>query len=220
MKFNRIVRLGKRARNTKEDLYAVLDAGFTCHIAYVLEGRPMIIPTNYGRRGDSLFFHGSAKNFALSQMVKVVEVTVAVTHLDGIVLARTLFNTSANYRSAIVTGKATLLTSDEERMEGLRIITEHITPGRWDEVELGDENEVRATMVVRMDIVEASVKVREGEPMGDEKEEEKVWSGVIPFSLLAESPIPDSKNKRGLPETGSVKQILRKYGDRDSQTRT
>ncbi len=171
----------------------------------------MILPTAYGRKDDSLFFHGSTKNFALNEMLKNDLVSVAISHLDGIVLARTLFNTSANYRSAILQGRVTLLTSEEERMEGLRIITENISPGRWDEVELGSESEIKATMIVRFDIESASVKIRGEGPSGDENSPEKVWSGHIPLRIVADQPVPDPKNQKGLPETDAIINTTKKY---------
>jgi len=182
-----------------------LDAGFLCHIAFQHEGQTMMIPTAYGRKDDSLYIHGSSKNYMLNQIINGDTICIGVTHLDGIVLARTLFDTSANYRSAVLFGKAELITDYDERIEGLKIITENIIKGRWNEVPVGSENQLKATMVVKFTIERASAKIREGGPKGDEEITNGVWSGHIPLSLTAAKPVPDTKFGIELEMTESIK---------------
>jgi len=136
---------------------------------------------------------------------------MGVTHLVGIVLAKTLFNTSANYRSVVLFGKANLVEDEEERLEGLKIITEHIIRGRWAEVPIGDENEINATIVIRFNIDRASAKIRNGGPSGDEDKESRQWSGHIPLSLRALDPVADSKIDRPLEPGQSIKNFLKKF---------
>lgn len=215
MEFNKIVRGANRAANDEESIYDILDAGFLCHVACMHNGQPMIIPTAYGRKGDTLYFHGSTKNFTLNQIIQSDSVSVAVTHLDGIVLARTLFDTSANYRSAVLSGKAELVTNPVEQMDGLKIITENIIKGRWNEVSVGSENQLKATMVVKFTIKKASAKIRKGGPQGDEEITNDVWSGHIPLFLTAGIPVIDSKFGTH-PETAeSVKNFVARYSMND-----
>lgn len=205
MEFNKITRGQKRSSNTEESLYAILDAGFLCHIAFQHEGQTLMIPTAYGRKDDTLFIHGSKKNFMLNQIINGQTVCVGVTHLDGIVLARTLFDTSANYRSVVLFGKAKQITDYDERIDALKIITENIIKGRWSEVPIGEENKVEATLVVKIKIDSASAKIRSGGPQGDENKTNAVWSGEIPLMLKAAEPVQDLKFGVTLDMTKSVK---------------
>lgn len=205
MEFNKITRGQNRSSNTEESVYAILDAGFLCHIAFQHQGQTMMIPTAYGRKDDALFIHGSKKNFMLNQIINGQTVCVGVTHLDGIVLARTLFDTSANYRSVVLFGKAEQIFDYDERIEALKIITENIIKGRWSEVPIGEENKVEATMVVKIKIDSASAKIRSGGPQGDENKTNVVWSGEIPLMLKAAEPVQDLKFGVTLDMTNSVK---------------
>lgn len=206
-----MIRGAKRAVNTEQAVYDILDADFLCHVSFQHEKQTMMIPTAYGRRGDVLYLHGSTKNFMLNQILNGQTVCIGVTHLDGIVLAKTLFDTSANYRSAVLFGKATLVESVEEKMEGLKIITEHIIKGRWAEVPVGTENELNATLVIRFTIERASAKIRAGGPQGDEAKESRVWSGHIPLSLMALDPVIDQKIDQNTDHSQSVKDFLTKF---------
>ncbi len=193
MEFNKIIRGAKREVNDVESVNAILDAGFLCHIAFQHKGQPMIIPTAYGRKGNEIYLHGSTKNFMLNQILDGQTICISVTHLDGIVLARTLFDTGVNYRSTILFGKVVLVEDENERIEGMKIITENVIKGRWSEVNLGTEPQLKATMVVKFTIEKASAKIRMGAPMGDENVKNEVWSGEIPLALKALQPIQDSK---------------------------
>lgn len=210
MEFNKIIRGANRAAYAEKAIYDILDAGFLCHVAFPHKGQPMMIPTAYGRKEDALYLHGSTKNFMLNQIVNSSSICIGVTHLDGIVLAKTLFDTSANYRSVVLFGKAELLTDRDERLEGLKVITENIIKGRWNEVSVGSENQLKATMVVKFTIEKASAKIREGGPEGDEEITQNVWSGHIPLSLIAGKPVPDLKFGTGPEITESVKNFLQR----------
>ncbi len=212
MKFNKIIRGNNRQENTKEDLYCVLDAGFLCHVSFVYQGKAHSIPTAFGREGDTIYIHGSTKNHMLNQLLKNDEVCINVTHLDGVVLAQTLFNTSANYRSAVVYGKAALVAHEsEEFLHGLKIITDHIIDGRWDEVFLGTPSQLKATMLLRIPISSASVKIRGGGPEGDENDYSDTWSGLIPMKLVAQEPIEDLKFNQQHELPKSVKKFIKNY---------
>ena len=205
MEFNKVTRGANRAVNDQNSVYQILDAGFLCHVSFQHEGQTMMIPTAYGRTEDYLYLHGSAKNFMLNQILNGQTICIGVTHLDGIVLARTLFDTSVNYRSAVLFGKATIVESEEERLLGLKTITENVLKGRWDEVALGTQNELKATMVVKFRIETASAKLRNEGPAGDDDQPQVVWSGHIPLVTKALEPIQDPKFGIELPMSESVK---------------
>ncbi|MEP7196363.1 MAG: pyridoxamine 5'-phosphate oxidase family protein [Saprospiraceae bacterium] len=211
MEFNKVIRGAARAVNNEAAVYEILDAGFMCHVAFQFEGQTMMIPTAYGRKDDFLFLHGSNKNFMMNQIINGQTVCIAVTHLDGIVLARSLFDTSANYRSAVLFGKAELVELYDERIEGLKIITDNIIKGRWDEVPVGTENEIKATMIIKFTIERASVKIRNGGPKGDENLISNNWSGHIPMTLKALEPVIDEKFNVDFELTESVKNFGIKY---------
>lgn len=208
MKFNKVIRGAKREVNDTESVNAILDAGFLCHVAFIHEGNPMMIPTAYGRKDDSIYLHGSTKNFMLNKLLTEQTACISVTHLDGLVLARSLFDTSVNYRSVVLFGKGVVLTDEEERMEGLKIITENIIKGRWDEVPVGTEQQLKGTMVIKFTIESASAKIRNVGPMGDEEMDNEVWSGVIPLAVKAAAPIADEKFGGNIPLTESVKNFI------------
>ena len=204
MQFNKIIRGASKTTTDLDEIYDIMDAGFMCHISYVCEGESKIIPTSYGRKNDEIYIHGSTKNAMMRQILDGQTVCIAITHLDGIVLARTLFDTGVNYRSLVIFGKAQLVEDQDERIEGLQIITENVIKGRWDEVPIGDENELKATMVIKIKIDKLSAKVRTGGPLGDESKTNEVWSGQIPLVTKAMEPIQDMKFGVKLPISKSV----------------
>lgn len=193
MQFNKVVRGAKREMNDEASVYAILDAGFMCHVAFQHQGQAMMIPTAYGRVDDTLYIHGSTKNFMLNQILDGQTICISVTHLDGIVLAKSLFHTSVNYRSTVLFGKAVLVEDEKERMDGLKSITENIVKGRWNEVEVGDENQLKATMIIKFTIDKASAKIRNEGPVGDDSILNEVWSGHIPLVMKAMKPLQDMK---------------------------
>jgi uncharacterized protein len=205
MKFNKVIRGSKREMNDVNSVNAILDAGFLCHVAFQYQQQTMMIPTAYGRKNDLLYIHGSTKNFMLNQISDGQTACISVTHLDGIVLAKSLFHTSVNYRSVVLFGKAVIVEDENERLEGMKIITENIIKGRWDEVITGSEQQLNATMVIKFTIESASAKIRNEGPQGDDELKNEVWSGHIPLVMKAMKPIQDEKFGIILEPSESVK---------------
>jgi nitroimidazol reductase NimA-like FMN-containing flavoprotein (pyridoxamine 5'-phosphate oxidase superfamily) len=190
----RVVREADRAVYDREAAYRILDEGFLCHVGFVADGQPFVIPTSYGRKGDSLYIHGSAASRMLRQMKDGVAVCVTVTLLDGLVLARSVFNHSMNYRSVVILGKGILVEDAEEKLAALRALSEHILPGRWDDARQPNERELKATSVLRVPIEEFSAKVRTGPPIDDEEDYSfPTWAGVVPLEMKASAPINDAR---------------------------
>jgi uncharacterized protein len=199
----RLVREAERAFYDREAAYRILDEGFLCHVGFVVDGQPFVIPTSYGRKDDSLYIHGSAASRMLRQMKESVPVCVTVTLLDGLVLARSIFNHSMNYRSVVILGKAMLVDQPEEKLEALRLLSEHIIPGRWADVRQPNEKELKATSVLCLPIEEFSAKVRSGPAIDDEEDYSfPTWAGVVPLEMKAEAPLDDPRMLSGqaLPE--------------------
>ena len=190
----RVVREADRAVYDRETAYRILDEGFLCHVGFVADGQPFVIPTSYGRKDDSLYIHGSAASRMLRQMKDGVPVCITVTLLDGLVLARSIFNHSMNYRSVLVLGKAALVDDPEEKIQALRLLSEHILPGRWADSRQPNERELKATSVLRVPIEEFSAKVRIGPPIDDEEDYSfPTWAGVVPLEMTAGAPINDPR---------------------------
>jgi len=197
----RVVRESDRGVYDRETLNRILDEGFLCHVGFVVDGQPFVIPTSYGRDGDTLYIHGSAASRMLRNLDKGVPVCVTVTLLDGLVLARSVFNHSMNYRSVVILGTATLITNPEEKLAALLILSEHILPGRWADSRQPNERELKATSVLRIPIDEFSAKVRIGPPIDDEPDYTfPTWAGVIPLETAVGTPIRDERCERDLPE--------------------
>jgi nitroimidazol reductase NimA-like FMN-containing flavoprotein (pyridoxamine 5'-phosphate oxidase superfamily) len=199
----RLVREADRAVYNREAAYRILDEGFLCHVGFVVDGQPFVIPTSYGRKDDNLYIHGSAASRMLRQMKESVPVCVTVTLLDGLVLARSIFNHSMNYRSVVILGKAMLVDQPEEKLEALRLLSEHIIPGRWTDVRQPNEKELKATSVLCLPIEEFSAKVRSGPAIDDEEDYSfPTWAGVVPLEMKAETPLDDPRMLSGqaLPE--------------------
>jgi nitroimidazol reductase NimA-like FMN-containing flavoprotein (pyridoxamine 5'-phosphate oxidase superfamily) len=190
----RLVREADRAVYDRETVYRILDEGFLCHVGFVLEGQPFVIPTSYGRKDASLLIHGSAASRMLRQVKDGIPVCVTVTLLDGLVLARSIFNHSMNYRSVVVLGKATLVEDPAEKLEALRLLSEHIIPGRWADSRQPNERELKATSVLRLPIEEFSAKVRQGPVIDDEEDYSfPTWAGVVPLETKTGEPIDDAR---------------------------
>jgi uncharacterized protein len=185
-----------RGLTDREDLYAVLDAGLVCHLGVVVNGAPMVVPTGYGRIGDTLYLHGST---GATSLRGTGDVCVTVTHLDGVVLARSVFHHSLNYRSAMIYGPLRPVEEDEERLAGLRAITEQLAPGQWDAAREPTRKELAATSVLALSLAEASVKVRQGPPVDDEEDYGlPIWAGVLPLHQVWGTPEPDPAMAGGL----------------------
>jgi nitroimidazol reductase NimA-like FMN-containing flavoprotein (pyridoxamine 5'-phosphate oxidase superfamily) len=190
----RVVREADRAVYDRETVYHILDEGFLCHAGFVVDGQPFVIPTSYGRKDASLYLHGSAASRMLRQMKEGVPVCITVTLLEGLVLARSIFNHSMNYRSVVILGKACLLDDPEEKLEALRILSEHILPGRWADSRQPNERELKATSVLRVALEEFSAKVRQGPAIDDEDDYVfPTWAGVVPLEMVAGPPIGDAR---------------------------
>jgi uncharacterized protein len=196
----RVVREADRGVYDRNAVYRILDEGFICHVGFVADGQPFVIPTSYGRCGDNLYVHGSAASRMLRNLDKGVPVCVTVTLLDGLVLARSIFNHSMNYRSVVVLGTATVVQDPAEKLEALHLLSEHILPGRWAESRQPNERELKATFALRVPITEFSAKVRQGPPIDDEEDYDfKTWAGVIPLETVARSPIADERCNPAIP---------------------
>jgi len=202
----RVVREPDRGVYDRDTLNHVLDEAFLCHIGFVVDGQPYVIPTSYGRDGDVLYVHGSAASRMLRNLSQGIPVCITVTLLDGLVVARSVFNHSMNYRSVVILGTATLVDNPEEKLKALRALSEHILPQRWDDVRQPNEKELKATSVLRIPIEEFSAKVRTGPPIDDEPDYAfPTWAGVIPLEMQSGTPIRDQRCQRDLP------QYLRNY---------
>ncbi len=198
-------RLAKRGVYDRAAVHAILDEGFICHVAFNVEGAPVVIPTGYGRSGEQLYLHGAAANRMLKTMAGGVEVSVAVTLVDGLVLARSAFHHSINYRSVVLFGTAQPISEPAEKNEALRCISDHITPGRWSEVRPPTDKELKATSVLALPLDEVSAKVRTGGPIDDEEDYSlPIWAGVLPLTLTPQTPVPDSRLDDSLPVSRSV----------------
>lgn len=203
-----VKRLPKRGRYDSETVYQILDTAFVCHVGFCADGQPYVIPTNYGRSGDTLYLHGSAASRMLKTLSGGVPVCVTVTHVDGLVLARSAFHHSVNYRSVVILGTARLVDNPAEKMEALRIFTEHVMKGRWDDVRQPTEQELKATTVLALPLEEVSAKVRTGGPLDDEADYAlPVWAGVLPLEIVPRSPEPDALRKNDPP----VPEYLKNY---------
>lgn len=190
----RVVREPQRAVYDRSAAYKILDEAFVCHVGFAIDGQPYVIPTSYGRDGDMLYIHGSAASRMLRHAASGVQVCVTVTLLDGLVLARSIFNHSMNYRSVVILGRAQEITDREEKLAALRMLSEHILPGRWNEVRQPNEQELKATTILRLPIEEFSAKVRQGPPIDDEEDYSfRTWAGVIPFKMSSGEPVSDER---------------------------
>ncbi len=196
----RVVREPQRAVYDREAVNQILDEAFLCHVGFVADGQPFVIPTSYGRDGDTLYIHGSAASRMLRNLDQGVPVCITVTLLDGLVLARSVFNHSMNYRSVVILGVATLVDDPAEKLTALRTLSEHIIPGRWDDSRQPNEKELKATSVLRLAITEFSAKVRVGPAVDDEEDYSfPTWAGVIPLDVTVGAPIRDERCEQELP---------------------
>lgn len=202
----RIKRLHQRAVFDRKSVYEILDAGLMCHVGYVIEGQPYVTPTAYWREGDSVYWHGSSASKMLRHTEKGVPVCLTVAILDGLVLARSGFHSSINYRSVMAFGTATKVTDDARKLAALEVFTERLTPGRWAELRPVQKQELKATTVLSMKLEEVACKVRTGPP-GDDEEDYAldVWAGVVPVHQTVAAAIDDPRLKAGVPKPGYLK---------------
>ncbi len=190
----RVVRESHRGVYDRAAAYQILDQGFICHVGFVADGQPFVIPTAYGRAGNDLYLHGSAASRMLRNLDKGIPVCVTVTLLEGLVLARSIFNHSMNYRSVVVLGTAVAVLDAKEKLDALESLSEHIVPGRWAESRQPNETELKQTLVMRLPIEEFSAKVRQGPPIDDEQDYSfPTWAGVIPLQMVPGAPENDPR---------------------------
>jgi len=189
----RLRRKAERGAHDRETVHAILDAGLFCHVGFAVDGRPWVFPTAYARIGDHVFLHGAAANFALRTLASGAEACVTVTIADGLVLARSAFHHSVNYRSVMLFARSEAVVDPEEKRRGLMAIVEHMVPGRSADTRVPTDAELRATLVVRLPIVEASAKIRTGGPVDDAEDLELAhWAGQLPLRLVALDPVADN----------------------------
>jgi len=206
----RLVREPQRGVYDREAAYAILDEAFICHVGFVGDGQPFVIPTGFGRSGDTLYIHGSAASRMLRNLEQGAAVCVTVTLLDGLVLARSIFNHSMNYRSVVVLGTAYPVHDREEKLEALRLLSEHILPGRWAESRFPNEREIKATLVLRLAITEFSAKVRQGPPIDDAEDMNyPTWAGVLPLPVVPGAPVNDPDLDPAIPVPAYVRNYRR-----------
>lgn len=197
---SQIRRLPNRGSHQLKVIHEILDAAFLAHVGFCVNGQPFVIPTLFGRDGEKLYIHGSAASRMLRQLDTGVPACVTVTLVDGLVLARSAFHHSINYRSVVAFGTAKMIEDPARKAEALRIISEHLIKGRWEEVRRPTEQELKATSVLEFAVEEASAKVRTGPPLDDEEDYTlPVWAGVLPLQLTSEAAIPDERLLSGVP---------------------
>ncbi len=203
-------RLPKRGSFERETVNGILDEGFVCHVGFVVDGQPFVIPTAYGRRGDVLYIHGARASRMQKALAAGGEVCLTVTLVDGLVLARSAFHHSINYRSVVVFGRARVVEDEAEKNAALEAFTEHVMPGRWADVRWPTRQELAATTVLAIRLSEASAKVRTGPPVDDEEDYAlDVWAGVVPLRLAAGAPEADPLLPRGVEPPAYAKNYSR-----------
>lgn len=204
-----IKRAPKRGHYDKKTIYSILDASRICHVAFVHHGAPVVIPTIFGRHENRLFIHGATVSRLITELEMGLDISLSVAHVDGLVLARSAFHHSMNYRSVVVFGTAKRVKNDEKSM-ALKIISDHLLPGRWEEVRAPNDKELKATTVLEIQINEASAKIRTGGPIDEPSDYDlPIWAGEIPLREVPQEPITDPEMKMtlpGLPE--SVKKFM------------
>ena len=204
----KLKRLPARGSHELETIYKVLDAAFLAHVGFCVNGQPFVIPTNFGREDDTLFIHGSAASRMLRELDKGVPACVTVTHVDGLVLARSAFHHSINYRSVVAFGTARKIEDPDRKMRALKVISDHLIQGRWNDVREPNEKEMKQTSVLEFAIEEASAKIRTGGPVDDEEDYAlPVWAGVLPLSVRASEPRADER----LPAETAIPEYVKRY---------
>jgi nitroimidazol reductase NimA-like FMN-containing flavoprotein (pyridoxamine 5'-phosphate oxidase superfamily) len=187
-------RLPKRGVYDRELVYRILDEGFICHVSFVVDGQPFVVPTGYARIADQLYIHGSQVSRMLRTLAQGIDVCIAVTLVDGIVLARSAFHHSINYRSVVIFGCAAMVEEKQAKLAALFAFSEHVIPGRWNDVREPTEQELKATTVLSLPLLEVSAKVRTGPPIDDEEDYAlNIWAGVLPLRMIAGEPIDDPR---------------------------
>lgn len=206
----RVKRIPERGIYDRETIDTILDEGLVCHVGFAVDDQPYVIPTGYARSGDQLIIHGSSASRMLRALADDINLCVTVTHLDAMVLARSAFHHSMNFRSVVILGKATLVEDEAEKTEAMRLLVEHLIPGQWEECRGPNDIEMKATTIMTIPLNEASAKVRTGPP-GEEEEDYALahWAGVIPLPMVPGVPEPDPKLADGIDVPDYVKDYRR-----------
>jgi nitroimidazol reductase NimA-like FMN-containing flavoprotein (pyridoxamine 5'-phosphate oxidase superfamily) len=203
-------RLPERGKYDSATINAILDEGFICHVGFAVDSQPFVIPTGYARVREKLYIHGSSASRMLRTLSGGVNVCVTVTLTDGLVLARSAFHHSVNYRSVVVLGNATLVEEPQEKIAALEAFTEHIVPGRWKEIRWPNDIEIKATSVLVLPLNEASAKVRTGPPKDDEEDYAMpIWAGVLPLSVVPGAPLDDPRVLPGIVPPANIRNYSR-----------
>jgi nitroimidazol reductase NimA-like FMN-containing flavoprotein (pyridoxamine 5'-phosphate oxidase superfamily) len=207
-KKNKVRQLREYAAYDMHDVHAVLDAGLVAHVGFVQEGAAVVVPMIYGREGETIYLHGARKARIIRLLEETTEACVNVTLVDGLVLARSAFNSSMNYRSATIFGTPSLVADDDRKLHGMRVISEHSMPGRWDELRAPLEREIKMTGVIALDITSASAKISSGMPEDeDEDYETPVWAGVVPVQTRLGAPLADDRVLEGVEPSAVVEAL-------------
>jgi uncharacterized protein len=189
----KVKRHPERGAYDRATIDSILDEALICHVGFVVDGRPFVIPTIHARDGDNLYIHGSPGSRMLRTTKEGVDICVTVTLLDGLVLARSVYNHSMNYRSVVVLGRAREVTDQEEKLHAMQRVVEHVVPGRWDDARRPNDGELQGTTILSLPLDEASAKIRSGPPTDDDADLElPVWAGVIPLGIESSKPLPDA----------------------------
>ena len=204
-KRNKVRQIREFADYDKETVFKILDAGLVAHAAFVQDGEPVVVPMIYGRDGETLYLHGARKARVIRLLEKTERACINVTLLDGLLLARSTFNSAVNYRSVTVFGQPSLVESTEEKLNAVRVISEHTLPGRWDELRASREREIKMTGVIALNIETASAKIAAGMPDDEEDDyDTPVWAGLIPITMRTGELIDDERLLPGVSPSAAV----------------
>ena len=199
----KVVRGPNRASYDRDQVHGIIDDALICHVGTVVNGRPAMIPTAHWRGGERIYIHGASKNRILAAIADGAEACLCITHLDGLVMARSAFHHSANYRSVVIYGKGTVVSEDAEKMEHSRLFTEKLEPGRWEHIRHPNKQELKATMFLGFDLDQVSAKVRAGDPVDDDEDYDwSVWAGALPCTTTWGAPVDDARIKPGFEGKG------------------
>lgn len=206
---SRVKRVPKRGHYDYETINRILDEHFTCHIGFIHDGYPVVIPTLYGRKDNTVLIHGATVSRMITNLENGLPISLSVHSVNGIVIARSAFHHSVNYQSVVLFGNAVAITDDEKKMTALKAISDHVIKGRWEEARIPNSQELKATTVLEISIEEASAKIRTGGPVDDEADYDlDVWAGVIPIHRSFGTPIPDKRMSNGIALPNSVANLL------------
>ena len=204
----KVKRVPKRGHYDKETIYSILDKEFICHVGFVHDGYPVVIPTLYGRHENKIYLHGSTASRMVRDLQEGIPVSICVSRVNGLVLARSAFHHSANYESVVLFGTARLIEGEEQKNQALLVVSENVIKGRWDEIRIPNSKELKGTAVLELEIDEASAKIRTGGPVDDKEDYElDIWAGVLPIIRNYGEPEEDELSTKSLPVSDSVKKL-------------